>query len=289
MSAVGVTTNFAVSTFNITSLLCSIGTILYMVCFKLKNSKLLLLQLVNVFNQSLIISYFILVYRNSRNALLLDFMANSSSSLSIVSVFIIALIDCDVLEVFAILNCGITTFRITFLRRVLIALFIVLVTPNLVLTISIFGVNFSALTVTICNIASIFFDILMVIYDNAQAIFLAILVFKGTSPAKVKVKYRHVIITNMLLVSLDHIGLICVYFTIYFNSINYAFIPSAVVGFHSSLILIVVAQLREVLRVDAKGESPLPITEYLMTAKSEVVLPKNDTGVISSGRNQINI
>lgn len=113
---------------NCASLGSSAVTLLYMCRHNLKNLKLIALQITNITSQSFFIFYYYLTTVDS-SAHTMSAVANYGILMSLVSIFIIGQIDCDVLGVFSVLNSTITAPRTRKLRIVLIALFLVLVGP----------------------------------------------------------------------------------------------------------------------------------------------------------------
>lgn len=160
--------DFAACAVNFLSLITSICTIIYMIWYKLKNIKLFVLQFVNTLSQSIVIYYFFLNYLTSTNQVLLGRLDDTASTISTISVFIIVLIDCDVLEAFAVLDSKITPFRMKMLRTVMIALFVVLVVPSFFIYLQWLGVNLPDIQIAESIVASIIFEILMVLYGILQ-------------------------------------------------------------------------------------------------------------------------
>lgn len=249
---------------NSLALLGSVITIAHMIRKDLKSLTLLLLQISNIASQCFAIYFFFLNNYTVPDLLFLDKIFNIASMLSLVTVFFIALVDCDVLSAFSALNPAINPSRIKILRGALTSLFVILFGPDLGLNLYCFvtAANATNSLHAITPLLSALFGFLIVLYDNIQAIYLAILVLKitGTTASKqeiAKLKYRYVIFVNVSLVGLDNIGLICD--IIYVLTSNYAFAMFAIafVGFHSSLLLVVVSTLKRVLHND---NAPLIIT-----------------------------
>lgn len=233
-------------TANCLALLLSLLTIVYIIRNKLKNTLLLVLQFSNILSQSIIIScYFPDVSPDFRT-----YGFIFGTQLCIVNIFLIALIDCNILEAFSILNPAITTSRITILRRVLISIFILCFCPQFMGDIMSLYLPDYVLFQTISAISTGLFGLSIVLYDNVQAIYLAVLVLRvsGNTVSKKdfqRRKFRNVVIANVLLVLFDNFGLLCN--IIYASTFNYGYelLSTAFIGLHSSFILVIVATLKD--------------------------------------------
>lgn len=107
-----------------------------------------------------------------------------------------------------------------------------------------------------------------------QAIYLTILVLRESSiktlKGKVdKMKYRNVVMVNLILVCLDDVAMLFAIID-YTSTSEIGLISNAMVGFRASLILIVITSLREVMATDSE-KFEFPQTER--ESKNTVLLP----------------
>lgn len=68
----------------------------------------------------------------------------------------------------------------------------------------------------------------------------------------VRNKYRTVVMVNFLLVCLDDLGMTCEILNYMDSTFDFSYIPGAIVGFRSSLILLVVTSLRRIMYNDPR-------------------------------------
>lgn len=135
---------------------------------KLKNIKLFVLQLSNVVSQSIIFCLFAQYYLGSKDQYNVVLLGNASAALTTTSVFLIVLIDFDLLTVFAVFDPSITPNRVIYGKRGATCLFVIMAVPSFFFIIPWVAETVDYQYYLAIIVSSLTFNFLMVIYGIAN-------------------------------------------------------------------------------------------------------------------------
>ncbi|KAJ3258860.1 hypothetical protein HK103_003242 [Boothiomyces macroporosus] len=176
----------------------------------------------------------------------------------------IGLLNIEILAIFKCLNEKITPKLILFMRTFFIVISILLLGPAFIVV----GLDPIPPTLDWLNdFTSLLHAVLMIIYDNIQAMYLTHLVYSFKMSKKQETaanSYKRAVILNLTCVLIDWTGAALYLYAIYFDYSPHSsfLIIDSILSFHASFMVLIFLQLQKLALsgVGVKKSKPKPVT-----------------------------